>query len=255
MVGVKNYLKLNIVLPLYASLSIFLTPHISPSSYNNRINTNSSIEQLEKNSEEMKSMIAYLEDRVVNVRKSRIISAIPRSSRYLDSLFVYSNNPEEISAIVHNESDWTPYAVSQAGAAGLTMMMPSTAYELGLSPIYRLEDFEENENKYSKGEITREERDNFRKSYSEELISMNTKEKIDARFNPYESMKGGIKYSDKIKKEYKNPLISYAAYNAGPEKVNEWIRTGWNGEINEIQYPETKKFVENVASSLKKIRS
>ena len=202
-------------------------------------------------------MIAYIEDRVIDIRKSRITLVMPRSSRYLDSLFVYSrkNNtePEEIAALIHNESDWNCYSVSQAGAAGLTMLMPSTAHELGLSPIYRIEDFEKNEDKYSRGEITREERDNFRINYSKELISIDNKEKIDERFNPYKSMAGGIEYFDRSKREYENSVLCYAAYNAGPERVNEWIITGWKGEIDKIQYPETRRFVDNIITSLKEI--
>lgn len=47
--------------------------------------------------------------------------------------------PGLLNSVINTESSWNPYAVSPAGAIGLTQLMPSTAQSLGVDPNNTLE--------------------------------------------------------------------------------------------------------------------
>ncbi len=202
-------------------------------------------------------MIQFLEERVIEIRKSRIREIIPKSSRYIDSLFVYSNregvNPEEIAAMFNVESGWDNYAVSQRGAAGIPQLMPQKAYELGLWPIYKYDEYIENEKMFSEGKITISERDNFISNYVKELKSLNDKS-IDARFDPYLSMSAGIVLKGELSNRYRNPDMAHAAYNAGSGAVDNWVDDGWNGSDMGIPYGETRNYVKKVNLTIDELR-
>ena len=256
--GMRNYFKLKIIIPVYASLALFLIPYNSPSYDHDKVVTKVSIEQLERDVHEMKSTIEFLENRVIDIRKSRIKAAIPKSERYIDYIFSYSQKrnlePEEVVALISCESGWDNYAVSQMGAAGAAMLMPQTANNLGLSPIYNLEEFVENEERYSRGEITKGQRDDFRKDYSGELRSIRDKG-VDARFDIEKSILTGIRLMGDMRELFDDRVLSLAAYNAGSGVVDEWMMNGWKGRIDEIRYPETRKFVNNMMESLEEIKN
>lgn len=51
---------------------------------------------------------------------------------------VYRVPLELVEAIIDEESDWNPYAVSSKGAAGLMQLMPQTALRFGVRNRFRL---------------------------------------------------------------------------------------------------------------------
>ena len=198
MVGVGNYLKLKVVLPLYIGLSIFSTPHNNLCLVNNFNDAN--FVKIVK--EQITTNKKIFDEKS---RKLRIRSIMPRSEKYLDSLFAYSKeynvNPEDIAAIIQNESSWRYGVISKKGAIGL--MQINSEYHKIKNPI-----------------------------------------------NPYENMRVGIKYFGELKTKYKKPEVSYAAYNAGPTRVDEWIFKGWNGDYKTIPYKETREYVKRINSTI-----
>ena len=208
MTGMMDYLKLNIILPIYASLSILFLPHNSPSFY--KPDSRTSLEQIENDVYEINSMIEYLEKKIVDFKKSRIKDIMPESSPYIDSLFAYSHRsniePENMAAVIFSESEWNPYATSEKGAKGLMQLMPNH-------------------------------------------------HRLNNPYNPYENMMKGSEYLSMLRNLYKNDVIAYSAYNAGPGKVDEWIRNGWNGDVESIPYKETREFVKRINSVKLKLQT
>ena len=52
---------------------------------------------------------------------------------------VYQVPIELVEAIIEEESEWNPYAVSKKGAAGLMQLMPKTAVRFGVRNRFRIE--------------------------------------------------------------------------------------------------------------------
>jgi soluble lytic murein transglycosylase-like protein len=52
----------------------------------------------------------------------------------------YRVPPEWIEAIIDEESDWNPYAVSSKGAAGIMQLMPQTAMRFGVRNRFRVDE-------------------------------------------------------------------------------------------------------------------
>lgn len=74
-------------------------------------------------------------------------------------------------------------------------------------------------------------------------------------YNPHENIKIGASYLRELYNKYSKPEIVYAAYNAGPVKVDEWIKNGWKGNTDGIPFKETRKYVKDVVHNIKKIRA
>jgi len=76
-------------------------------------------------------------------------------------------------------------------------------------------------------------------------------------FDPRENIRGGTKYIKGLLKRYDNNLIySLSAYNAGPTKVNEWIKKGWKGtpeEVSKIPFSETQDYVVKICTLLDRL--
>ena len=150
---------------------------------------------------------------------------LPKAYFPINEIPTYSNNipPEVILSIARRESELNMNAISPAGAIGLMQILPSTAKqmskELGIKFSYK-------------------------------------KLKSDAKYN----VKLGSAYLSKLIDMYEGSyLLAFAAYNAGPRKVNEWIKLygdprdslvsviNW---VEHIPYKETRNYVMRVSESL-----
>lgn len=125
-------------------------------------------------------------------------------------------------AIMRQESQFDPEAISHAGASGLMQLMPGTAREVanGLGLGY----------------------------YRSRLTS-------DTDYN----IRLGSTYIDRMLRYYGgNHVLAIAAYNAGPGNVNKWLRANGDprrGEdvvtwIEDIPIYETKNYVQRVLENL-----
>jgi soluble lytic murein transglycosylase len=126
----------------------------------------------------------------------------------------FSLEPELLAALIYVESRFDKYSLSSKGAVGLMQLMPSTAFwiaeELGYHD-FKLEDLKD----------------------------------------PELNIKFGSWYFSYLQQKFDNNLIkSIAAYNAGESNVRNWIRAGWDGNIEEkLPYQETDNFVRRVIST------
>lgn len=126
----------------------------------------------------------------------------------------FSLEPELLAAIIYVESRFDKYSLSPKGAVGLMQLMPSTAFwiaeELGYKS-FNLEDLKE--------------------------VELN--------------IKFGSWYFSYLQQKFDNNSIkSIAAYNAGESNVRNWIKAGWDGNIEvKLPYQETDNFVRRVIST------
>ncbi|MEH6651284.1 MAG: transglycosylase SLT domain-containing protein [Motiliproteus sp.] len=128
------------------------------------------------------------------------------------------NNIEQswILAITRQESAFTPDARSHAGATGLMQLMPATAKETARKAKIRYRG-------------------------SQQLI------------DPELNLKLGSSYLARLSRRYEgNRVLASAAYNAGPHRVNGWLKLRsdlpadiW---IETIPFDETRNYVQNVLS-------
>lgn len=124
-------------------------------------------------------------------------------------------DPYFIAAIIKEESQFRPYALSSAGARGLMQVMPAT------------------------GEwVARKKK-----------ISGFDREKL---YDADTAINIGTSYISYLMERFENdPLLVAAAYNAGPEAVEGWITPKGNYEdrdlfVEMIPYAETRRYVKKV---------
>jgi len=126
----------------------------------------------------------------------------------------FSLEPELLAALIYVESRFDKYSCSSKGAVGLMQLMPSTAFwiaeELGYND-FKLEDLKD----------------------------------------PELNIKFGSWYFAYLHQKFDSELVkAIAAYNAGESNVRNWIRAGWDGNIEEkLPYKETDNFVRRVIST------
>lgn len=125
-------------------------------------------------------------------------------------------DPYLVCAIIKAESGFNPEAVSSVGAIGLMQVMPDTA-------AWILE----------KNNVN-----------NDEIVNLDLQ-------NPVENITIGIKYLDFLLDYWQGDLeIAVASYNAGQNKVLEWINNGtWDGTLEnaeDIPYSETRNYVIKV---------
>lgn len=126
------------------------------------------------------------------------------------------SDPYLVAAVMREESNFNPKAVSITGALGLMQIMPSTgrtlARELGE------EDFD-----------------------SKEL------------FDPKTNIRYGSRYLDELSKMFdNNAILAIASYNAGPDAAARWkdaFRVAPDEFIESIPYPETRLYTKKVLKS------
>ena len=138
---------------------------------------------------------------------------------YWESILSYSRkygqDPFFIAAIIREESQFSPEALSPAGARGLMQVMPATGEQVARS--IKLPDFDRRK-----------------------LFDSDTGINI------------GTRYISQLMKRFKgDPLLVAAAYNAGPEAAAGWVaKNGYNGErdvfVEMIPYAETRGYVKKV---------
>jgi len=130
-------------------------------------------------------------------------------------------DPFLIAAIVREESSYYPRAVSRAGARGLMQLMPATA-----------------------------------------------KPMADVRGLPFEgggllddpraNLEMGTAFLAGLMKEFGEPRLAIAAYNAGPKRVRDWWKARRTADIEafveQIPYDETREYVKRVMLSWSEYR-
>jgi len=129
-------------------------------------------------------------------------------------------DPYFVAAIVREESSFDPLARSRVGARGLMQLMPDTARQLAKGRGLPAGD--------------------------------------DMLADPGANLALGSAYLAGLMKEFGEPRLAVAAYNAGPARVREW----WNGRATDdleawvelIPFNETRSFVRRVMLSWEEYR-
>lgn len=129
---------------------------------------------------------------------------------------VFNRSKYLILSIMRAESFYNNEARSPVGAVGLMQMMPYTAIKIA----NLVKDFD-----FQMSELTK----------------------------PEVSIGYGAYYIDKLHRYYQeNPILAVAAYNAGPQAVNQWIESCRGCSMDEfvesIPYKETRNYVKKVIS-------
>jgi len=124
-------------------------------------------------------------------------------------------DPAWIYAVIRQESNFRPTARSPVGALGLMQIMPATGQEIARQTGASDE------------------------GAPERLLQ------------PESNLRLGVRYLQKILERLQNnPVLATAAYNAGPNKVTQWLPTNaplaadiW---VETIPYQETRSYVQRV---------
>jgi len=126
-----------------------------------------------------------------------------------------------LAAVVREESSFFPRARSKAGARGLMQLMPETARPLALRRGFA----------FGNGELLDE---------------------------PGPNLELGAEFLAKLLREFGNPRLALAAYNAGPVRVREWWEARRSEDleifVEQIPFEETRHFVKRVLVSWEEYR-
>ena len=137
----------------------------------------------------------------------------------LDHTLNSAPDPAFINAVVRQESAFNSKAISHAGARGLMQLMPRTAQKIAKQ---------------------------MKISYSRKKLLQ----------NPKYNVRIGLAYLLQLLKEYNgSPILTLAAYNAGPARVKRWLRAFGNPNrssehaidwIECIPFYETRNYIQRV---------
>ncbi len=130
-------------------------------------------------------------------------------------------DPYLVAAVVREESSYYPRALSRAGARGLMQLMPATA-----RPMADLRGLA-----FEGGSL------------------------LD---DPRANLDIGASFLAGLLKEFGDPHVALAAYNAGPKRAREWWRARRTNDmeawIEQIPYDETRHYVKRVTLSWEEYR-
>jgi len=146
---------------------------------------------------------------------NRLIYPLEYEEYILDSAEITGADPFLVMAIIRVETKFDPDKQSRVGAQGLMQLMPDTV-------DYAIK----------KG--------NFSPSF---------RDYVD---DPAVNIHMGSWYIATLTKEFKgNKVAVMAAYNAGPTRVQRWLKNGtWDGtrqNVTQIPYGETRHYVQRVS--------
>jgi soluble lytic murein transglycosylase len=125
-------------------------------------------------------------------------------------------DPYLVAAVVREESSYHPRAVSRAGARGLMQLMPGTA-----QPMAEVRGW------------------SFRGG---ELLD-----------DPAANIQMGSTFLARLMREFGDPRIALAAYNAGPRRARDWWKARKSDDVEtwveQIPFDETRQYVKRVTLS------
>ena len=131
----------------------------------------------------------------------------------------YQVDPYLVAAVIHCESSNNKQAVSPVGAMGLMQIMPDTGG--WIAEKLEIEGF--------------------------------TQEQL---FDPETNIRFGCWYLDYLSKKFGGNRTSVlAAYNGGPGNVEKWLndeRYSEDGQLTDIPFPETDRYIEKVQRAYEK---
>lgn len=124
----------------------------------------------------------------------------------------YGISPSLVWALIRQESNFQPTAVSPVGAQGLMQLMPETAHWV----------------------------DSHLEGHPPRSLDLQV---------PETNLRLGVAYLGYLSVRFPGDVVAMlAAYNAGPEPVLDWRGRGARGKLRleDIGYPETRAYVEKV---------
>lgn len=116
----------------------------------------------------------------------------------------YHLDPALLAAVIFQESKFQPDVKSSSGAIGLMQLLPDTAKGIALH-------------------------------------TGGSKFVVSDLYDPEINVRYGAWYLEHLIEKYRDERTALAAYNAGQENVDRWIRAG-----DGIQFPETRAYVSRV---------
>jgi peptidoglycan lytic transglycosylase len=130
-------------------------------------------------------------------------------------------DPCLVAAVVREESGYHPGAVSRAGARGLMQLMPSTAQPMVAGRGWS----------FRGGDLLDE---------------------------PAANIELGTSFLAQLLREFTDPRLALAAYNAGPRRARQWWQARRNDDVEvwveEIPFDETRHYVKRVMLSWEEYR-
>ncbi len=163
-----------------------------------------------------------------------------------------------LAGIMSTESNADPYAISPCGAAGLMQLMPHTADELGVKPVYRLDYYLE---LHKRNKAEKKEMPSCIQEYADSLSeakkgrSPDELKAIDGRFDVGQNIDAAANYLKSLIKKYERNgeekyKLAIAAYNSGPWRIDTYCCRDGECRFDDTccisLYKETREYVPKV---------